>query len=189
MFRYAQIEAAIAKIHNVPANAMKTFRSRIRNFQRIGLVPSSPGKGQKIDYSVDYAIYWALCFELVEVGLPPNIIKAVMTRQGYGLINFFVGAVHGEDRFYCLIADFLSWQLLDDGTGKSAGQFSTGILTLSELQRQVFAHADRPRVILINLTSMKRKLGDALEIDWGSYVRDWDPATSPALPQAGDFAG
>ena len=78
VFKYSEVESAIAAIHNVSPAALKMFRSRIKNFQRIGMVSFSPGKGQKIDYKIIDVIRWALCFEFAELGLPPDQIKLII---------------------------------------------------------------------------------------------------------------
>jgi hypothetical protein len=70
-FSYSELEVAMRQLHNVPRGREGTFKARIRNFQRIGLIPSAPGKGQQIEYTIVDAITWALCFEFAEVGLLP----------------------------------------------------------------------------------------------------------------------
>src|SRR5206468_9926217 len=77
-FAYAEIETALALLHGVPDNVRGTFKSRLKHFQRIGVVPSSPGKAQKIEYRIGDAARWAVCFEFAELGIPPYQIKFLL---------------------------------------------------------------------------------------------------------------
>ena len=53
MYTYAQVEAALAATHRVRPSSLGAFRGRIKHFQRLGLVPESPGKGRKISYKME----------------------------------------------------------------------------------------------------------------------------------------
>jgi hypothetical protein len=77
MFTYRQVEAALAGLHNVDDVSLGAFRGRIKHFQRLGVVPRSPGKGRKISYTFDDAFVWAFCLELSEFGMDPTIILIV----------------------------------------------------------------------------------------------------------------
>jgi hypothetical protein len=169
-FSYPQLEAAMRQLHNVPAARSGTFKARIRNFQRIGLIPSAPGKGQRIDYSIVDAVTWALCFEFAEVGLLPENIKAIFNLIGLGLYLPFGGPIEDEDRILILRGNFLEWYLAGAGDQLGGeGETSFGIILVSQVYDMVFKKAAIPRVIMINLTDLKRKLGDALKIEWDDY--------------------
>ena len=178
-FKYADIERAIASIHNINPEAFKTLRSRIKHFQRIGLVPSSPGKGQKIKYTVGDAIRWALCFELAECGLPPEQIKDVIRICGYKVFGAFSKLNHPitptEDLIFVLSGNFLQWHLdpserpyselfIDATVG--VGSMTCGVIAVSKLQDQVFAKAKMQRAILVNMSALRRNLALALKIEW-----------------------
>jgi hypothetical protein len=166
-FRYAQVEAGIASIHKVPGKALKaTFRSRLKHFQRIGLVPSAPGKGQKIEYTVGDAIVWALCFEFAELGLPPEQIKSLQTLCGTLLYDSFQGPVQDEDQIFVLQGNFLEWHLNPEWKGVGPwgeGQTACGTVPLSKIGG---ALSRVPRALMINMTHLKRELGKALEVEW-----------------------
>jgi hypothetical protein len=167
-FNYSQLEAAIASMHNVPAKALKTFKSRLKHFQRIGLVPSSPGKGQKIEYKIVDAITWALCFEFAELGLPPDQIKALIRLCGRKLFESFEGPLQGEDQIFVLRGNFLEWHLNPEGRQGIGGEGETtfGTIPMSQLCDMIFQKKPFPRVLMINLTHLKRELGKALDVDW-----------------------
>jgi len=169
-FSYPQIEAVVRGLHNVPAARSGTFKSRIRNFQRIGLIPSAPGKGQQIDYSIVDAITWALCFEFVEVGFLPENIKAIFSLLGAVLYYPFGGPIQDEDQILVLRGNFLEWHLAGGGAKLGEGETSFGIIPVSQVCDMVFTKAKVSRAIMINLTNLKRKLGDALKIEWNYKV-------------------
>jgi len=165
-FKYGRLECAIASLHNIPSSAMKTFKSRLKHFARIGLVPSSPGKGQKIAYSIGDAIKWALCFELAECGLPPEQVKTVIEFFLSDMAFSFQGPVQKEDLIFVLQGNFLEWHLSEDGAKWGEGETNCGTVNVSKVCDMVFQQARLPRVLLINLTFLKRRLGQALDIEW-----------------------
>jgi hypothetical protein len=75
MFTYSQVEGALASAFSIRPEAMGAFRGRINHFRRLGLVPSSPGKGRKILYEREHVYKWALSLELAEFGIDPKLIK------------------------------------------------------------------------------------------------------------------
>ncbi|HEY8008311.1 MAG TPA: hypothetical protein VIE66_16285 [Methylocella sp.] len=163
MFKYSQIESAIAAVHGVSSDAMDTFRGRVKHFQRIGIVPSSPGKGQRIIYTVDDALRWAICFEFAEVGIPPAEIKSLISTCGRSLFKSFGGPIQGEDEIFYLRGEFLQWHLNKE-TGDLLGRTTFGVIPISRLGEMI--NSDLTRLILINLTRLKREFGRALDIEW-----------------------
>lgn len=75
MYSYGQVESALARVHGIPTDAIGAFRARIKHFQKIGIVPSSPGKGRRIDYSLRDIFLWGFALELAEFGIDPVVIK------------------------------------------------------------------------------------------------------------------
>lgn len=165
-FKYGQVEGAIASLHNVAPAAMGTFKSRLKHFQRIGVVPSSPGKGQKLRYKVADAITWALCFEFTELGLPPEQTRDLLRLCVRELFRPFEGPVQNEDLIFVLHGNFLEWRLKPQGALKGEGATSFGTIPVSRVADRVFQSGRLPRVIMINLTHLKRELGKALDIKW-----------------------
>jgi hypothetical protein len=100
-FTYREVEAALAVAHEIPEARMGAFRGRLKHFLRLGLVPSSPGKGNKITYTLENVYMWALCLELEEFGLDPVRIKDLhrlgdlrpaidMLVSGKGWMNYLI---------------------------------------------------------------------------------------------------
>jgi hypothetical protein len=160
-FKYGQIEAAIASMHNVPPEAMATFRSRVKHFQRIGLVPSSPGKGQKIKYKLADAALWALCFEFTEFGLAPEQVKTIIKIGGDAVTKAMLDFVPTEDWFFATEGDLFE-QHISNKPHTVWGTFPASKI------RDLFFSSGRyvPRLMIVNLTHMRRQLSTALGIDW-----------------------
>jgi hypothetical protein len=77
-FTYAQIDCALAKLYNFDEKTVGALRGRINNFNRLKIVPSSPGRGRRIVYTYGDALTWTLCLELAEYGIPPEVIKLIV---------------------------------------------------------------------------------------------------------------
>ena len=78
MYTYAQVEDALATVHRIPPNARGAFRGRIRHFQKLGIVTSTPGRGRRIDYSVYDVLLWGFALELGEFGVDPTAVKKIV---------------------------------------------------------------------------------------------------------------
>ena len=109
MFTYSQVETALAKTFAIRNEALGAFRGRIKHFQRLGLVPSSPGKGRKISYEREDIYKWAIGLEFAEFGVDPSLIK--------NFINFFawhyveqhlLNDAHAPDKLFVFYPNLLS---------------------------------------------------------------------------------
>ena len=185
--RYGEIEKAIASLHGVTEQSSGVFRGRLRHFQKLGIVPSSPGRGAKIDYDLKAAVDWAVAFELAELGIQPELIKFLIQVYGGTIFTFFQSPPSSdEDVLFCFDAAFLTIHM-----NPKSGMFD---LTRSDLmERDLFDYRataalkslsnlpsffDAPhlrRVSAINLSRLKCELGKALGIEWGPPIspRDW----------------
>lgn len=86
MLKYKEVEAILARVNGVRDSALPAFKGRIIHLQRLGISPSSPGRGAKISYSVYDVLLWAYCFELEQFGIDPKMIKE---NIGIGETLFF----------------------------------------------------------------------------------------------------
>ena len=157
MYRYAQIELAIARLHfDVTPENLKYFRGRLRNLQRVGLVTSSPGKGQKKSYTSEDAAFWAICFELVELALPPIIIKQILDAQWKSLSDFFgENQIGGEIYYFLVTSSYMLWST-NENVAAAFAKHASGIRTKRDLIEGGII--DNQRLILINLSCLKSKL-------------------------------
>jgi hypothetical protein len=169
-FSYGEVEAAIRSLHTVPGGRIGTFKARIRHLQRIGLLPSSPGRGIKIEYEVADAWKWAVCFALVQCGLPPEAVKSVVGVAGRKLTISSAGAGgQVEDQIFWLRAEFLSWHL--DHLPDWYDNVRLNVVPFSKAMEVAFKgvgglEEEAGPVIMINLTKLKRDLFKALKINW-----------------------
>lgn len=164
MFTYGQVERAIAELHGIPPEqAAGKLRSRLKHFQRIGLVPSSPGKGQKLSYTPLDAARWAICFEFAELATPPERVKQILGIYGSSILKSFAGPMPEEDVFFCGEANFFAEAV----TGHRESYF--GFMDASQapdVLKGTEAHRPINRLVTINLTHIKRELQRTLGIDW-----------------------
>ncbi len=85
-YTYGQVVTALARLHSVDETNAGSFEARIRHFQRLGVVPASPGKGKRIQYDFAAAFIWAFCLELAEFSVAPEIIKLIVQTWGPSLV-------------------------------------------------------------------------------------------------------
>ncbi len=182
--RYGEIEKAIASLHGVTEQSSGVFRGRLRHFQKLGIVPSSPGRGAKIDYDLKAAVDWAIAFELAELGVQPELIRFLIQVYGGGIFDFFENkfrlfpesADSHEDIVFCFDAAFLTIHMSPKGgmfdlirADLTRGTFdcpsTAAFKPLSKLQSFFDAPHVR-RVSAINLSRLKREFGKALGVDW-----------------------
>ena len=180
--RYGEIERAIASLHGVTEQSSGIFRGRLRHFQKLGIVPSSPGRGAKIDYDLKAAVDWAVAFELAELGIQPELIKFFIQIYGASIFASFQSPPSSdEDDLFCFDASFLTVQMnRQSGRGDlmKSGMFDSrisGVKPLSMLPWFFYDNAQVRRISAINLSRLKRELGKALGIEWGPMLSYIDP--------------
>ncbi len=186
----------------MPPERLATFRARVRHLQRLGILPSSPGRGQRISYSIFDAVKWALCFELAELELGPELMERllVMPLLMFGVILHLPGAQQ-EDMIFWLRGELFSKYLARDG---SYGQIMSGVEPMSrvagvvfgddeplniirlepadtELKKDHLAAVRAGRALMLNLTKLKRDLGKALKIKWDHDPKGLQEAFEKAL--------
>ncbi len=183
MLTYKQVEAALAKIHHVDDGSIGAFRGRIKHFQKIGLVTSSPGKGKRISYGVYDLLYWAYCLELTQFGIDPTLIKNSIIN----IMTFFIDAFELVDKtekdvYLVFHPNILSsYMQKDKDMVVSAGSTLGAIYVLEDKGASFGAMKERltpkvrfektaptaldlfdRRTALINMTQLKRQLELAL---------------------------
>jgi hypothetical protein len=185
ILRYGEIEKAIASMHGVTKESSGIFRGRLRHFQKLGIVPSSPGRGAKIDYHRKAVVDWAIAFELAELGIAPELIKFCIQMYSMTIYAFFESpSASDEDMLFCFDASFLTAHLK-----MKSGMFDSMLsgrepLSMPEMEPVAMSVSKLPsffndphvrRVSAINLSRLKSELGKALGIEWGPPIspRDW----------------
>jgi len=177
MYSYGQVEAALAAVHRIPPKAIGAFKGRIKHFQRIGIVPASPGKGKRIDYSHADVYLWGFCLELASFGMDPVTIKKISEKiwnavfyTAFGpetdsdLYFFFHPALLGKD----FAAELLQSSEAPDGAPSLLFWFIANDLA-AELdkfaktpQTKETASRFRARYAAFNLNKLRRDIDSAL---------------------------
>ena len=105
-YSFAQVERALAAVHEIPEAAMGSFSARFKHLHRLGMFPSSPGKGKRIAYSLDDVYLWALCLQLEEFGLDPEKIKAFYKLSFGHIVSLLVSGK--SKKYWVFPPNFLS---------------------------------------------------------------------------------
>jgi hypothetical protein len=161
MFTYSQVERALATVHEISPSAMGAFRGRIKHFQRLGLVPSSPGKGRKVSYRLEDVYMWALCLELQEFGVDPAIIKELHRLANFRRAVSWLSAEDNlEQLYFVFYPNFLS-QWHKNILWNSKGTF---VSDLAEITKGSDAVSERlkTRMGAINLTRLRAAVRQSL---------------------------
>jgi hypothetical protein len=168
MLGYARVEAALAKVHDIPHEAMGALRGRIKHFQRLGIVPSSPGKGKKITYNVEDIYRWALCLELAQFGMDPTVIKRLVQFHWFNVSVVLSEKEGEEDSKFFFHPDLMaaSFPKLDTVPPTSRGSVTAMVVkNLVEVDKYARGRAEevKARFGLINLSRLRRQIQRALE--------------------------
>jgi hypothetical protein len=176
MYSYGQVEAALAGVHQIPPNALGAFRGRIKHFQKIGIVPSSPGKGRRIDYALTDVYRWGFCLEFAEFGMDPVTIKKIVDDAWNHVYYTAFGPEAESDRYFffhpaLLGKDFASELLQSRETSEAAPSSLVWIIAQEFAELDRFAKFPqyketvprfRARHAAINLSKLRRDIDLAL---------------------------
>jgi hypothetical protein len=159
VFSYAQIEAILARVHEVTPQQIGAFKARLQHLRRLG-VPiglDGPGKGKRVEYTREHLCQLVLCLECAQLGFDPTWTVGWVQENWAALArNVFWAAYVGlkgkeprrdVDWFVFLYPRLLK---LDTGTGTRphalAGDRAAAIKVLDGL-----AEKD-PRVCILNMS-------------------------------------
>jgi len=163
MYAYGQVEAALASIFYVREASKAALKGRIKHFQKLGLVPSSPGKGKRITYSFDDVWKWAVALTFCEFGVDPTEIYRILTKSFFGTYKEFID--HQDDSvdwFYAASPRFMSASF-QKGIAAS-GEMTTQLIKASDISADTLNQLNSSgRVIMFNYTILRRNLKDALD--------------------------
>ena len=166
MFTFKQVEGAVLSLHNVPYERWPAYHARVRHFQKLGLIPSGPGRGVRREYSIFDAVKWALCFEFAELGVGPELLENLLILplvSFSGTLREADAKVRREPQIFWMRGEFLSKYLARDN---SYSHIPHGVLPASRVAPIVLGADDFGRVLLLDLSKLKRDLGAALNINW-----------------------
>ena len=168
MFRYAEVEAALAAIHEIPEDGMGAFKGRLIHFQRIGLGPGNPGRGKKIEYTLEDVLTWAFCLELSEFGVDPKQIQAIFKWSSMAINLGLYRKLDGDDVFFLVTPNIMSHAL--NGSAHEA-PIANLVVSADQIPEQMIVvraskidFAKIGRAMLINLSRLRRLVLERMEV-------------------------
>ena len=183
MYAYKVVEAALARLHVENPATMGIFRGRIKHLQRIGLVPSSPGPGKRIQYSFEDVAKWALALEVAEFGIDPLVIRQlVLSVWTGGIFRKIDKGNHGQNDLLIIRPNAVS--------------HPDGWHSMANIQQE--ANAFDPswyknkRTMVVNVSLMGRELKQALaDAESGAldgFLKEVDEAMQRVRTSEADLA-
>lgn len=167
MFRYAEVQAALAGLHGAYPDHMGAFRGRLQHFQRLGMAPASPGRGKAIVYAFEDVARWAFALELSECGIDPARIARLLPWAWLKVGPFLCDPHEGEKVFFASPMLMIT-QMVEAEVGSAPASIDFVRVFGSETNRFVFDVNEldrlRPgRALLINLTQLRGRLLSELQ--------------------------
>jgi len=165
MFRYGQVEAALAKLHGVDEEGMGAFKGVIIHLQRLGIVAASPGRGKRIDYRLEDVLKWAFCLELLEFGLDPKVISGYLAVLWWNIEEEFSHLdASAVDRYFVFWPSVLSNRIAYETC--RPGGIAHNFVNASQLKKTDALDGlnlkMQRRAAVINMSRLKRELVAAL---------------------------
>jgi hypothetical protein len=178
-FSYKAVERALAAVHHIPPDALGAFRGRLQHFQRLGIVPASPGRGRKIAYTRADVCLWAFGLEFAEFGIDPRVIKRVLDVDWSKVRRDLMEKAEGQDRVYVFSPSLLGKDFhgsLQQSSARPHGApYSIASIVVSDLAEidkltgssaiaRNFLDRHKSRYGLINLSRLRRHVETALSL-------------------------
>lgn len=162
-FRYAVVEQALMAVHGFVEKRKGAFRARLIHFQRLKMVPASPGRGRQIAYRREDIFRWAVALEFAEFGMDPAEIKKVLDLNWFRIGPAVLDPIDGADKYLFFHPSFLGRLSPEDEretAAKPGAPYSVTIAIVSDLADQARASLDRfrARYGMINLSRLRRKV-------------------------------
>ena len=174
-FRYAVVEHALMAVHGFVEQKKGAFRARLIHFQRLKIVPASPGKGRRIGYRREDIFRWAIALEFAEFGMAPTEIKKILDMNWLRIAPVVLEERDGVDRYLFFHPNLLGGLFAEDEretSVKPGAPYTFTIAIISDLteldkqaktdQAQVSLDRFRARYGMINLSRLRRKLEENL---------------------------
>jgi hypothetical protein len=170
-FRYAVVEQALMAVHGFVEKKKAAFRARLIHFQRLKMVPASPGKGRRIAYRREDIFRWAVALEFAEFGMDPAEIKKLLDLNWFRIGPAILDATDGADKHLFFHPSFLGRLSPEDEretAAKPGAPYSVTIAIIADLadldkqaktdQARASLDRFRARYGMINLSRLRRKV-------------------------------
>ena len=171
MYRYADLEAVLMRLHSVPAFYRAAFSARLKYFRRIGVSGKAPGKGTRIDYELKDIWLFAVCMELAQFGVDPSRIALMMSNWLGLVIKYALPDVKKtkEHLFFAARPVFLSREGIENH--EKSGTTGQGLMPIVDpydpqqsyiLKASELAEYHPARALLLDLTDLLARIEEAL---------------------------
>jgi hypothetical protein len=170
-FRYAVVEQALMGVHDFRERKKGAFRARLIHFQRLKIVPASPGKGRRIAYRREDIFRWAVALEFAEFGIDPTEIKRILDTIWFRVAPVVLEESEGADMylfFHPALLGRLSPEDEREIPGKPGAPYSIAFQIISDLadldkqaktdQAKASNDRFRARYGMINLSRLRRQV-------------------------------
>jgi hypothetical protein len=175
-FTYRAVEKALAGVHQISEEAMGLFRGRLQHLQRLGMVPSRPGRGSKISYEKADVFLWAFALEFAEFGIDPKVLKRMVDMCWRDVQPYLLKEVK-PDRYFFFSPSLIGkdfpksfQQTVNNPRGAPCSFVPRVISSLSELDKLAINSLSRQyvdrclsRYGMINLSRLRREVERFLE--------------------------
>jgi hypothetical protein len=176
-FRYAVVEQALMALHGFVEQKRGAFRARLIHFQRLKIVPASPGKGRRIAYRPEDILRWAIALEFAEFGMAPTEIKKTLDANWRHIATAALHETSGPEPdkylfFHPRLLGRLSPEEERDSHLKPGAPYSVTLAIISDLteldnqaktdQARTSLKQFRARYGMINLSRLRRNLEESL---------------------------
>jgi hypothetical protein len=98
-FGYAVVEDTLMAVHGFVEQRRGAFRARLIHFQRLEILPVSPGKGRRIAYRREDIFRWAVALEFAQFGMDPTEIKIILDLNWRRIAPALVKVSDGPDKY------------------------------------------------------------------------------------------
>jgi hypothetical protein len=186
MASYAEVEAVLAQIHSVTPEVQRgAFRGRLKHLQTLGVpLEANPGKGKRIDYTREQIIQISLALELAEFGIDPKKIAKFVKDNFESINDHFIAKdalaqyratyeTDEDENISSILKESFGENIYDSILIISAEMLSEAFNRDQYEKEQLisigpkemimhFRFEDYPRVMVINLSELIRRLAPLL---------------------------
>jgi len=173
LYGFSEVEAAIAVLHDVPAERRSAFSHRLKHLQRLGFPKGiNTGRGKAATYLPEHVFQMAVAVELLQFGFTPDPAARTVTAN---LDYLALGVVQhdlnrGRERIIC---GFRAEGLFDRSSQETAIisrlECEPTSRTIAPLGEWFNETEEVNRVALFSLSSLIAKLDKSLPSEPGRF--------------------
>ena len=196
---YRQLEATLAAYLNVNPDKIGTFRSRMKQLQRLEFPAGvNIGRGVRMTYSAEHLLQLAVAFEVIGTGLAAKAATDLV-NQFWNRFQAAFGRAHKRlsygsepETFVCLAGRppvEAERSFLDEVTVHDLPSLSETVLAVDALNTPMRAGMILVRAdyVLERINRLARDVGQVANAKWSPEYREWSDSRD-ASQQLWDYA-